>query len=144
MTVRAMVMFMSTFTGPEWATPELRREATNALASGVMQPARDAMLGLADQIADRTGASPRVVDVWLATLMIEGASVLRAWSAGEAIAAGAPVGDVAHAAGYRTGSGMRQASPDIRAFTEARRAADLTGQPITVDVGTFRIDVTPR
>lgn len=128
---------------PSWECPDRRAAASNALVTRVLDPAHGTLHQVAATLAKEWGLSAHEVAVWLAELLTDGAKVLRERVAGEAEAAGLPIGTIAAAMGQSTTSNGRRRTPHSRDFALARRAADLTGVGVDVNVSTWRIRVEP-
>lgn len=113
------------------------------LTSEILEPARKAIAAQAHELARGTGIDEHEARVWLARLLAEGAAVMVDAQAGEAEAAGRPIGDIGRVVGQSTTSNTRRKLPHMRAFARARDAAELTGVPVKVTAAGWTLTLTP-
>lgn len=125
-------------------SPRASIDGPNALISAGLN-------SLSDVVKDAVKALPseyqhideRLLRVWLSDLMIEAATLNRDREAGLAEVEGLAIRDISAALGQKASNGRAKAK-HWRQFAEARKAANLTGVPVTVDAGRFRWEMDPK
>ena len=125
-------------------TAEHRADLAARLSKELLPAVHEKLTELGREYGRKWNVEEHLVSTWAAEVFREGADVLRDWEAGEAIASGHKLDDLALSLEVSGKNNVRRKAKHAARFTDSRRVSNDSEIDVPVTVGDWRVMVEPE